>query len=351
MKTPRENLLAAVNRNNPEKVPIHLTLCPSQIESFKARFGHDDYQSWFNVPVREVGLTLVPRFSEGVKLYDRETLPPETRIDVWGVAHSKGSKEAQHMTRMHHPLKGPRTLKEIEQYPLPELADNELTRYPKAIREIQQKGLAAKTTMACTVWEVAWYIRSMDDLFVDMAQDDPNAEILFERITELSCRRAAMIARGGADILGLGDDIGMQHSIMMSVPMWEKWIKGRLARIIAAAKKENPEIRIWYHSCGYIIPFIEGLIEAGVEILNPVQPEAMSFEEVYKIARGRLSFWGTVGTQTTMPFGTPEDVRRAVRSVIHHCGARGGIVIAPTHLVEPEVPWENLLAMKEEAER
>ena len=75
----------------------------------------------------------------------------------------------------------------------------------------------------------------------------------------------------------------------------------------------------------------------------------MDFNEVYDRVGDRLSFWGTIGTQQVLPFGKPEDVRRDVLSRLEKCGKKGGIVMGPTHLVEPEVPWENLLALRDAA--
>jgi uroporphyrinogen decarboxylase len=63
-----------------------------------------------------------------------------------------------------------------------------------------------------------------------------------------------------------------------------------------------------------------------------------------------LAFWGTIGTQTTLPFGTEDDVRRVVKQRMETVGKGGGLLIAPTHLVEPEVPWENIMALVEAVE-
>jgi uroporphyrinogen decarboxylase len=104
---------------------------------------------------------------------------------------------------------------------------------------------------------------------------------------------------------------------------------------------------IFYHSRGHIIPFIDKLIESGVEILNPIQPECMEFNEVHDSFGDRVSFWGTIGTQQLLPYGTREDVRKVTLGRLEKCGTKGGIVIGPTHLVEPEVPWENLTAIGE----
>ena len=152
------------------------------------------------------------------------------------------------------------------------------------------------------------------------------------------------------DILSLGDDIGTQTTIMMDVGLWQKWLKPRLSKVIDTARNINPDVLIFYHSCGYIIPFIDQLIEVGVDILNPIQPECMEFDEVHDLFGERVSFWGTVGTQQVLPFGTAAEVRQVSLSRLQKCGEKGGICLGPTHLVEPEVPWENLLAIRQAVE-
>ena len=165
--------------------------------------------------------------------------------------------------------------------------------------------------------------------------------------TGLSVSQAEAFARAGVDVLLLGDDIGTQRSIMMSPALYREWLKPRLAKVIARAREIKPDILIQYHSCGFIEPYIEDLIEVGVDILNPVQPECMPFADIYAKYGHLLSFNGALGTQSTLPFGTPEDVRRAVRDALDTAGDRGGLFVCPTHVVEPEVPWENILAYVE----
>lgn len=86
----------------------------------------------------------------------------------------------------------------------------------------------------------------------------------------------------------------------------------RLKGLIDAVKAVKPDLLVFYHTCGYAEPLIGDLIEAGVDVLNPVQPECMDFAKIHSEYGGAVSFHGTIGTQTTMPFGTPEDVRSAV---------------------------------------
>jgi uroporphyrinogen decarboxylase len=145
----------------------------------------------------------------------------------------------------------------------------------------------------------------------------------------------------------MGDDLGMQRSIMMSKEMYRTWLKPRLKKVIDAARSAKPDIIIQYHSCGYILPLIGDLIEAGVDVLNPIQPECMDVGEVLREFAGRLSFNGTIGTQTTMPFATPAEVRDTVRRNLALAGPRGGLLCCPTHVLEPEVPWENIEAYVE----
>lgn len=183
-----------------------------------------------------------------------------------------------------------------------------------------------------------------------MMMEDDKASALLDKITDFAVSKAIGYTRAGVDILSLGDDIGTQNSIMIDVGLWERWLKPRIVKVINAAREINPEILIFYHSCGYIIPFIDQLIEIGVDILNPVQPECMSFDEVHDEYGERISFWGTMGTQELLPFGTAAEVLQTTLSRLEKCGDNGGLVIGPTHLVEPEVPWENLTAIMEGVE-
>lgn len=348
MTTPRENLLRCLRRQGFDQVPLDCgAFCASQAEAFKARFGHTDIAGYFNVPFRGVGIPMEQTWTDAKALYPREELPADTHVDPFGVGHSR-QPNCHHMTRMHHPLRGEDvTLDEIRNYLLPRLAADAEARLRDTVAEHHAEGLATMAGMACTVWEISWYLRSMEDLMADMMTDDERATVHLDRLTANAVERIRVAARAGCDIVQLGDDIGMQQTIMMSVELWRTWLKPRLAAVIRAGREIKPDLLIFYHSCGYVLPFLDDLIEVGVDILNPVQPECMPFEDVLKKVGGRISFWGTLGTQSTLPFGKPEEVKQVIWNNLRQCGPQGGLVIAPTHMVEPEVPWANLLAMKE----
>jgi len=348
MTTPREDLLRCLRREGFENVHADYVFCQSQIDSFRNRYGHSDYETHLGLSHRKLEIPVKRNYSDGRKLFHREAVPDSTVFDEYGIGHSKGSELAFHMTRMHHPLRGA-DAGEIADYPYPVVDVNRLPEFRNKVKELHKRGLASLGFMQMTVWEASWYLRSMEELMMDMMMENESAELLLDKITGFACEKAMAYASAGTDILSLGDDIGTQYSLMIDVDLWRKWLQPRLSKVIMAARKIKPDILIFYHSCGYITPFIDSLINTGVDILNPIQPECMNFNDVHALYGNRVSFWGTLGTQQLLPFGTPEEVRQVTLHRLSTCGTRGGIVIGPTHMVEPEVPWENIMAIKEAA--
>jgi uroporphyrinogen decarboxylase len=256
--------------------------------------------------------------------------------------------EFHHYTRRIGPLRNMSNLGELKAFPFPNPMQNEChANLDEEVKLIHGKGLAASGFMQQTLFELAWEMRGLDGLLMDFMANKAFAEYLLDRITSIRCDMAARYAKAGVDILRLGDDFGTQHSLIMSPAMFREMLKPRLAAIIAAAKEQNPDILIFFHSDGSITPLIEDLIEIGVDVLNPVQPECIDLVDVKKKFGDRLSFWGGVGTQTTMPFGSPQEVKQAVKRVIEILGSGGGAVLAPTHALQPDVPWENVVAFFE----
>jgi len=349
--SPRENLLSLYRREGYAYAPSEISLCAAQEHVFIKNTGRpaDELADYFNIPFRPVeGLWQTNAGKKAFLRYYPGGLNADAWISGWGVAHEPGHNEvSRHFTRMRHPLEGDITMDDLAAYPFPSFMRNNEEMQREQAEEIKAAGFAAIGNMPCTVWETAWYMRGMEDLMVDMAEGDEKAAFLLDTVTAQSVEQASAYARAGVDILAIGDDIGMQRAPLMGLAMYREWLKPRLARVITAAREIRPDVLIQYHSCGYAEPFIEDLIEIGVDILNPVQPESMSFADIHTKYGDRLSFNGTLGTQSTMPFGTPEDVRRTVRKNLDIVGEKGGLLICPTHVVEPEVPWENIEAYLE----
>lgn len=347
MLTPRENFLSLYRRQGYEYAPVSFDLCPSLQEEYQRRYGNDiPYIDKFSFPQRGVSEPRLPKSAPvDWTSYYPEGLKPGTQIDpIYGIAHEPGSAAAKHMTYMRHPMKHLTSLEEMQAYPLPDYRQATCEHMAGEVAAIQQRGLAAGAYMACTIWEIAWYLRGMEELMMDMLEEDDKATYLLDRVTENACQRAVAFARAGIDIINFGDDIGMQSRIMMSESLYREWLKPRFTRVISAAKAIKPDVVITYHSCGYVRPLIPDLIDAGIDVLNPVQPECMDFADIHAEFGQQLSFWGTIGTQTTMPFGTPKEVRDMVHRNLKIAGEKGGLFCTPTHLLEPEVPWENIEA-------
>ena len=341
--TNRENFLSLVRRKGYERVPYGYQMCPTIREKYDAWCRETGFVP--NVVMQ--GLMSVPFEPFDMKVYDKyyegHPFKPGTVIDETGVAHEPGSAAAFHMTKMYYPMQNLTTVDQIEAYPYLRYENVDLTALKKQVDGIKTRDQIAVGSMQCTIWETSWYLRGMNELMMDMLTDEEMAEALFERITHNAILRAQAYAKCGADVLFLGDDVGMQRNIMMSEEMYCKWLKPRLRRVIDAARAVKPDIVVFYHSCGYVLPLIGHLIDAGVEVLDPVQPECMDFEEVHRRFGRDISFHGTLGTQTTMPFGTPREVREVVYCNLDIAGSKGGLLPEPTHLLEPEVPIENVV--------
>jgi uroporphyrinogen decarboxylase len=171
--------------------------------------------------------------------------------------------------------------------------------------------------------------------------------LIFDKITERMVTAARAFARGGADILYTGDDVAMQTGLMLSQAMWRKWFQPRLAQVIQAAREIQPDMPVQYHSDGKINDLIPGLMEAGVTILNPVQPECVEHGWVKQAYGDRLAFDGGLGVQSVLPFGSAEDVCEHTRVVIETLGAGGGLIVGPSHVIERDTPLKNIFAMLE----
>jgi uroporphyrinogen decarboxylase len=234
----------------------------------------------------------------------------------------------------------------VVDYPLPDFtADYRVADLKARIAAVQARGLAACAPVACTLFEVAWQIRGIEPFLIDLVEDAEMATCLLDRLTEMRVPMVEQYVQAGVDVLMLGDDVSMQTGMMMDPRVWRRHLKPRMARIIAAAKAIAPKIPVFYHSDGNPTEILDDLIDIGITVLNPVQPECIDPAWVKRTYGDRLAFWGAIGIQTNLPFGTPADVRNEVKLRMETIGKGGGYLIGPSHVIEPEVPWENLLAL------
>ena len=341
----RERVLAAVRRQVPDRVPRDMSwgMSPRVTEMFKEKTGGADPLAYFKVDTRLVDQPATRRTGRHDR-YHR----PGAMVNEWGIANEPSSDTSLHFTHIVSPLRGASRVEEIVDYPLPDLdADYRTVGLAAEVARIHGRGLAAAAPVTCTIYEVAWQIRGLEELLTDMLSQPEMASCLFERLAELRIAQAAAYLRAGCDILMLGDDVAAQTGMIMSPALWRRFLKPLMARIIDEARAIVPGIPVFYHTDGDCRAIVEELIEIGITILNPVQPECMDPAEMKRRYGDRLAFWGTIGIQGTLPFGTPADVRREVKTRIETVGAGGGLFLGPSHMIEPEVPWDNLVALYE----
>jgi len=375
---PKERVIRALKRKVPDRVPKDFGYTPQIYKLIKQKTGSADPLEYFGCEVRQItwrptkyrrdfsfylgkncsdwqNKNLREEENDDAKLppyggeWGRGDPPSTPWVDQeWGVGYiptfSKDPKHA-HLSGFVYPMRNLKTVQELKEYPFSDYEADYRHRFlEEEVKNIHQKDLCVTGALIPTVFEISWQLTGMDKLFFDFVENKPFATYLLDYITEMRRFQIKRFAEAGVDNIWLGDDIGTQQGMLMGPEMWREWLKERMRSIIAVAKKVNPEVIISYHSDGNIEKVIPELIEIGVEVLNPVQPEAMDPAKLKREYEDQLAFWGTVGTQTTMPFGTPEEIKRVVKERIETVGKGGGLLIAPTHWLEPEVPWENILA-------
>jgi uroporphyrinogen decarboxylase len=339
----RERVLAAVRRDMPDRVPRDMSwgMTPRVYQMFREKTGATDPLSWFKVDTRLVDQPPTRRAGIHTRYHS-----PGADVNEWGVANERSSAADLHFTHIVSPLKNATTVEQVADFPLPDLAADYRTEgLPAAVRALHDQGLAAVAPVACTLYEVGWQIRGLEEFLTDMVSQPDLAGCLLDRLVELRTAQALAYVRAGCDVLVLGDDVSAQTGMIMSPALWRAFFKPRMARLIAAARAAAPDLPVFYHSDGDCRAIVEELIEIGVTILNPVQPECMDPADMKRRYGDRLAFWGTIGIQGTLPFGSPEDVRREVKLRMDTVGAGGGFFIGPSHMLEPEVPWENIVAL------
>jgi uroporphyrinogen decarboxylase len=192
--------------------------------------------------------------------------------------------------------------------------------------------------------------RGIENFLADMAGEPEYAtELLATIIRKNIVMLENITSARNLDGILLGSDWGSQRGLLMSPNLWREMIaQGELAeyRIIKAGHKN-----LWIHSCGDIVSILPDLVEMGVEVINPVQPECMDIYDLKKRFGNSLTFWGGIGTQKVLPFGTPEEVAVEVGYVIEHMSENGGYITSPSQEIQTDVPFENICALIDTARR
>lgn len=195
-------------------------------------------------------------------------------------------------------------------------------------------------------FEKANSARSIENFLADMAGEPEFARKLLNRIIDKNMVMLDNIL-GCPEIDGvlLGSDWGTQLDLIMSPDTWEGMIRPGEQREYDLVHSYGKDV--WVHSCGNITKAIPSLIEMGLDVLNPVQPECMDLEMLKRDFGDKLAFWGGISTQKALPYGTPDEVKAETVRVRDLMSRQGGYILSPAQELQDDVPVENILALLE----
>jgi uroporphyrinogen decarboxylase len=344
--TPKERVLTALNHKEPDRVPRTSSFTPEFADKLRKHLGLES--SLFN-PHGGVEHKLELKLGNDLLLTGQgfansyyQSLENNYK-DEWGIEW----KIVKYNTKF-----GEGRYTEINSHPLS--ADNAINSYIPPSADIKNRYISSKKlidkygkeypivgVIVCTIFETAWALRGLDKLMMDFLVNEELANRILDIPYEYHLTAGKKLVELGVDIIWTGDDVGGQGNMLISPQTWRKYLKPRMSRLFAELKKINPELKIAYHSDGNIYPILDDLVEIGLDILNPIQPKSMDPYFLKEKYGKKLSFFGTIDIQETLPFGTKEEIEDEVKNRIKIMAQKGGFIIAPTHHVQIDTSVEN----------
>jgi uroporphyrinogen decarboxylase len=274
-------------------------------------------------------------------------LPPDT--DIWGVRRRSISYgEGSYDEIAHHPLAASGGIPDLDAHRWPDAAWFDYDGLPQVIDAALAGAEKCVMVGNGNIFETSWYMRGFEQMLMDVMTEEDLVQRIMERVTRFSVEfftRVLEAARGRVDLIFTADDIGDQRGLLMPLAKWEKLIKPYHGRLNQAIHRFGA--RVIYHTDGSIMQAVSGLIDMGIDVLQALQFSADNMDPaaLKGMAGEKLCFEGGVSVQTTLPFGTPEEVRREVRERIEVLGRRGGYILGPSHWIQAGTPPANIVAM------
>lgn len=319
-------ILNAVNRNSQDILPSQIDCTPEMKDKIKKLLNIEDDQ-------------IDEKLDNHIKylfLDDKIRTDKEKGIqyDIWGVGWDMILTEGFHIR--HHPLIESRNLKEYA-FPQP---DEKLISSISSVDPEEKINYFMLFDQGFTLFERSWLLRGYENVLTDFHYREKEINYLLDGITEFNIEMAKRVIKtGNIDGGYTGDDFGTQRGLVMSPDTWRKFFKRRYKKIWDIYKEKN--LPVFHHSCGNIIEIIPDLIEIGLDVLSPIQPEAMDPAWLSERFGKNLTFFGGISTQKTLPFGNPEDVRMEIIDRIKVLGKYQGYIISPSHEVTSDCTDDN----------
>lgn len=200
-----------------------------------------------------------------------------------------------------------------------------------------------------SLFERAWTLMGMEELLIAMALNKNMVHAFLDRIVEYDLQVLMQACTYPIDGVRFGDDWGQQSGLIMGPVLWREFIKPRIKRMYEFVKSKGKFVLI--HCCGKIQEVLPDLIEVGVDVFNPFQPEVMDVFEIKKQFGSHISFYGGISTQRTLPYATADRVQEEVRRLLDVMGNGGGYIASPAHNIPADARPDNVAAMIEVLKR
>ncbi len=255
---------------------------------------------------------------------------------------------------VYFPLAEAASAKDLERYPWPRLTEDALCDLQaEACRLHEETDYAIMGSFGGAFVEDAQFLRGWANFLMDLVRDAGFATALLDRLLDAHLANVAVYLEAVGEyiqIIQVGGDLGTQTGPQMRPALYYEHIQPRQRALWGRIHELAPHVAIFLHSCGGIYELLPGIIDAGCDILNPVQIAAkdMQPERLKKEFGNRLCFWGGgCDTQRILPFATPEEVYAHTRHNVEMLKPGGGFVFCQVHNIQAGVPPENIVAMYE----
>jgi uroporphyrinogen decarboxylase len=350
--TPWERVEMALAHRQPDRVPFDFWAVPEVWDKLRAALGvGNNGLSTDEVVLRLLGIDCRMVTARYVGSKARE-LPDGTFIDAWGTHRRSVSNDfGTYDEYAGHPLAKAETVADVRSWDWASPDDWDVSGVREQCERLNDGLRHHLRYEVGGIFEWSWALRGFERFLLDLVEKPEVACAIMDRFTDIyieNTLRVIEAAGGLLDMVYTYDDVGIQSGPLMSLRMWRKYILPRHQRLNAAIRAAKYPVKIMYHSCGAIYPFISAFVdEMGIDVLNPLQPRAagMDMARIKNEFGTWLSFHGAIDIQHTLPHGTPDDVQCEVQERCRILGCEGGYICASAHYLQADTPPENIVAM------
>lgn len=340
--TKRERFTRCAFGQDVDKLPIQCDFSGSGLKKYLAAKGISRVSDLELLPFFENHVLYAYMDGTLLRLKTKDDRGERYLTDEWGCRWDT----TQDLCYVNHPLDN---WDDLERYTFPDPWAPGYLDYAEGVVRAYGKDHIVTAYHFCTLFERAYILRGFENLLMDMMEEEELVTALLDRITDFQVELAKRYVSIGVNCGRTVDDYGTQNSLIMSAATWRKYIKPRLAKIVAVYR--NAGLPMIHHSCGNITALIPDLIEIGVNVLNPVQPNVMDLNFLSEQYGRQLTFFGGICNQHVLPFGTPEEIQANVQEITRILGRYGRYVIAPSNGIGPDVPAEHVEAFYRAAQQ